>query len=75
MKKKGKTKTRERERAKKTQDYTQNSKPSNRNGPTKKKNKKNTCVSPAATGICPKFGAQKNTTPKKKRGGVWRRFP
>jgi hypothetical protein len=32
-----------------------------------KKNKKNTCVSPAATGICPKFGAQKNTTPEGKK--------
>ncbi len=33
------------------------------------KKKKNTCVSPAATGISPKFRAQKNTTPEKKRGG------
>jgi len=44
--------------------------------------KKNTCVSPAATGICPKFRAQKNTTPEAKKQlqfsfqkRVWRRFP
>jgi len=32
--------------------------------------KKNTCMSPAATGICPKYRAQKNTTPKKKKRGA-----